>query len=168
MRRSVQVVACALLFALGTSACSGGDDPPQNEGKPSGLTRAQLIEKVDEICTKGRAQLENLEPPKSLKESAPFLRKILPIIRKQLTEIRELGEPPEEERQTYVDWVEARDGIVETTAQMIAAAEEGDETEFQRLAAIQQDLDTQADKAAGAYGFKVCGVTSEPSPEPSS
>ena len=174
MRRSFRAVATALVFvSILLSSCDGGDTPEGDGSAPSGLTRAELIEQVDEICTKGRAQLKDLQPPKNLKESSQFLRQILPIIREQLTKIRGLGEPPEDGRRVYLQWIEARDGIVETTARMIAAAEEGDQSEFQRLAALQQDLDTQADKAASAYGFKVCGVTSEPeaappSPAPSS
>ena len=174
MRRPLRLVAAALaVLALVTACDGGGDTPDEDQDAAQELTRAELVEAVDEICTQGRSQLENLEPPKNLDESAQFLRRILPIIREQLTEIRELGEPPEDGRRIYLQWIEARDGIVETTAQMIAAAEEGDQTEFQRLAAIQQDLDVQADKTAGVYGFKVCGVTSapegaEPSPAPSS
>ena len=174
MRKSLRVVATALVFAaILLPSCDGGDTPDEDKSATSGLTRTELIQQVDEICTKGRAQLKDLEPPKNLKESSRFLRQILPIIREQLTWIRGLGEPPEDGRSVYLQWIEARDGIVETTARMIAAAEEGDRSEFERLAAIQQDLDTQADKAAKAYGFKVCGVTSEPdaappSPAPSS
>lgn len=168
MPRTLCVLVLSLL--LFSTACDGGGDGGENgETLTAQLSRAELIEKVDEICSVGRSQLENLEPPKSLKESAPFLREILPVIRDQLVEIRELGEPPADGREIYLQWIEARDGIVETTAKMIGAAEEGDEDQFQQLAALQQGLDQQADKAANEYGFKVCGATSgtEPSPEPS-
>ena len=169
MRRTLCALSLSLL--LFSTACDGGGDTAVNgEASPAQLSRAELIEQVDEICTRGRSQLENLEPPTSLKESAPFLREIFPLIREQLVEIRELGEPPADGREIYLQWIEARDGIVETTAQMIAAAEEGDESQFQLLAARQQELDQQADKAANTYGFNVCGASSElvPSPEPSS
>ena len=150
------VLLCTLL-CLVLLACDGGGSEP-TDGVSSGVADAEFIEKVDEICTEGRAELEDVEPPKTLDEAGPFLRKILPVIRDQQSELQELGDPPPENREIYFEWFEARDGIVETTALMIEAAEEGDKEAFDRLAATQSDLDAIADKAARAYGLKVCGA----------
>ena len=92
-----------------------------------------------------------------MEESAQFLREVLPVIREQLDRIRALGEPPEDGADVYLEWFEARDSIVEATAQMIEAAEEEDRRLFQQLAAVQQELDERADAAATEYGFESCG-----------
>ena len=157
MKRALR--ACALIFVLVLVACDGGGEQATNGESESdgGITHAEYVEKVDAICADDRARLQELEPPTNLEESGPFLRKILPVIRDQIAAVRDLGEPPAERRDIFFQWLEARDGIVETTAQMIGAAEDGEEKEFGRLGAIQQDLDRAADKAAAAYGLKVCG-----------
>ena len=146
----------ALVLVGLSSACDGGS-PSVDQGRVAGASRAEFIAKVDEICAGDRSALEDIDPPRNLKESGPFLRQVLPVIRDQIAAIRELGEPPAERRDVYLEWVQARDGIVKTTVLMIEAAESGDEQEFQTLAAAQRDLDTAADKAAAEYGFEVCG-----------
>lgn len=146
----------ALVLVGLASACDGGS-PGVEQGQAVGTSRAAFIEKVDEICAGDRAELEDIGPPRNLKESGPFLRQVLPVIRDQIAAIRELGEPPAKRRDVYLKWLQARDGIVETTVLMIEAAESGDEQQFQSLAAAQKDLDTAADKAAAEYGFEVCG-----------
>lgn len=144
------LLACALL-----TGCNGDEQPSDAEGP----TRAEFIARVDAICADRSNALEDLDPPRNLEESARFLRRVLPVIRDQLERIRALGAPPDDGAQTYVQWFEARDGIVETTADMIDAAEEGDAARFQELAALQQQLDEKADNAAAAYGFEVCGAS---------
>ena len=124
-------------------------------------TRAEFIARVDAICADRSNAVEGQEPPRNLEESARFLRRLLPVLREQLARIRALGEPPDDGARTYVEWFEARDGIVETTADMIDAAEDKDIARFQELATLQQQLDEAADEAAAAYGFEECGRSGE-------
>ena len=154
-----KVALAGIAFAL-LSACDGGSSPePTSTG--ASLSRADFVAEVDAICASDRDKLTGLEPPRGLDEAAGFLREVLPVIRDQLNRIRDLGQPPEIESETYLDWFQARDGIVETTAAMIEAAEEGDRDQFQRLAVLQQELDERADEAADSYGFEVCGAGAE-------
>ena len=156
------VVACVILLAL--PACDGAGSDTSDEspgGGSSQMTKAEFIERVDAICASTNP-LEGVDPPKNLSEGARFLRRLLPVIRAQLDRIRAVGQPPEEDAATYLEWFEARDGIVETTADMIEAAEEGDAAQFGRLALLQQELDADADEAARAYGFEVCGGSGGP------
>lgn len=151
-------VALAALF----SGCEGGSDTlEEGGGTPAQMTKAEFIERVDAICANSDP-IEGLEAPKNLSEAAPFLRRLLPVIRDQLDRIRAVGQPPDQDAATYLEWFEARDGIVETTADMIEAAEDGDAAQFGRLAVLQQELDAQADEAARAYGFQSCGGSGGP------
>ena len=153
------MLACVLTFATLVACDGSGDtDPPVNEAPR--LSRAEFTAEVDAICAADRDKLGGLEAPEGLRGAPQFLRQVLPVIREQLARIRDLGEPPAEGAETYLDWFQARNGIVETTAQMIEAAESGDNDQFQRLAILQQQLDEKADEAADAYGFEVCGVGS--------
>ena len=147
------VIACSLVLCLG--ACDGDD-----ETAPQPLTKADVIARVDEICSRGQGQIEGLEPPKNLAASAEFLGRVLPVVQENLDRIRGVGRVPAEDRKTYLEWLQAREGIVQTTRQMIEAAEARDQVEFERLAAEQAELDSRADKAARDYGFEVCGQTS--------
>ena len=145
----VAVLCCVALVA----ACDGD---PEDSGEET-LTRAEFTARVDDICSSPQEAIEGLEPPRNLDETARFLREVLPVIRGQLDRIRALGDPPESGSDAYFEWFEARDAIVEATAQMIAAAEEGDRQLFQQLAAVQEELDERADAAAKEYGFESCG-----------
>lgn len=145
------LVGCALIVSL--SACSGDD----GGGVEKPLTKLDVIARVDKICAEGQGQIEGLKAPRSLAASADFLGRVLPVVRANLNLIRAVGEVPAEDREVYLQWLQAREGIVQTTKQMIAAAEAKDEAEFRRLAAEQDELDERADKAARKYGFKVCG-----------
>jgi hypothetical protein len=157
-------VCCALVFVSCDGNTSG--DVGNNPSGGASVTKDQLIARIDAICTSGRDQLRDLEAPRNLGETPKFLRRVLPVIRDQVKEIRALGEAPKEDRGIYLEWFAARDGIVETTALMIKAAEEGDRDEFNRYAALQSQLDSQADDAAKRYGFEVCGASTEPAPAP--
>lgn len=145
------MIACSLVVSLG--ACSGDDGGTA----PEPLTKADVIARADKICRQGQGQIEGLKAPKSLEASADFLGRVLPVVRENLDRIRAIGQVPAEDRRVFLDWLEAREGIVQTTQEMIAAAEAKDQAEFHRLAAEQDRLDSRADKAAREYGFKVCG-----------
>lgn len=162
------LVCCTLVFG----ACDGGSksdplgEPAATNG--SGLTKTALITEIDAICTGARDLLEGLEAPGNLEEAAKFLRKVLPVIRDQAGEVKALGDPPSQDQDVYLEWLSAREGIVETTALMIKAAEERDRNEFERHAILQSDLDSRADTAAQKYGFEVCGSSDEPGTAPTS
>lgn len=155
--KAARVVLAGTALLLALSACEDEGDTPAAEGAPQ-LSRSEFTAAVDEICAADRDALTDLEAPRGLKGAPEFLREVLPVIREQLVRVRELGDPPAEGAETYLDWLQARDGIVQTTAQMIEAAESGDRDQFQRLAILQQQLDEKADEAAEEYGFEVCGV----------
>ena len=154
MKRIALVVLFSLLVC---TACDGA----AREAGDDVLTKAEFRERVDAICADRSNALEGLAPPENLEESAVFLRRLLPVIRDQVARIRALGEPPEDGAQAYLEWFEAREGVVETTADMIDAAEDGDAARFQGLATVQQELDEKADEAAATYGFEVCGRSGE-------
>ncbi len=151
------MIAAGLLLAL-LVGCDGDDGPTASAPGEPELTRAEFTAKADAICADNQGALSNLDPPQGLGATAAVLREVLPVIREEINRLRELGEPPEDGREAYLDWFQARDAIVEATAQMIAAAEQGDRDQFQRLAILQQELDERADEAAEEYGFEVCGT----------
>ncbi len=150
MRRATAAVVMVTSLFLG---CSDDSSEPEADT----VTREEFTARVDAICADRSRAIEDFEPPRNAEESARLLRRFLPVMRDQLARIRALGEPPESGSSTYLQWFAARDGIVETTADMIDAAEEGDAGRFQELASLQQQLDEKADEAAAAYGFEVCG-----------
>ena len=136
---------------------AGCSDAGDGRNGPEPLSKADVIERVDKICAEGQGQIEGLKAPKSLAASVDFLGRVLPVVRENLNRIRSVGEVPPEDREVYLNWLQAREGIVQTTSRMIDAAEAKDQAAFQRLATEQAELDAQADKAARKYGFKVCG-----------
>ncbi len=136
------------------AACDAGGEKNE-QSRP--LDKADVIARVDKLCSEGRTRIEDLDPPKSLAESADFLSRLLPVVEDQLDKIRLVGPIPAKDRDVYLRWLRARQGIVETTRRMIDAAEKKDELMFRQLAAEQDLLDEVADDAAEDYGFKVCG-----------
>ncbi len=127
-----------------------------------------MIARVDDLCGEGRTQIEGFETPRSLSQSAAFLSEVLPVIKQNLRRVRAVGPIPAQDRAIYLEWLQARTAIVQTTEKMLAAAADKDLALFQRFAAEQGELDNRADAAARKYGFEVCGRSAPVpgSPEP--
>jgi hypothetical protein len=160
-KRLFVLLAGVLAIAIAAAGCGGGSDSSSTTSGDTtasvpALTKAELIEQGDAICTKGNKSVEteanefakenNIDtkkPTKKQKEEA-ITEVVVPGLQKQAEEIGELGIPKGDEEK-----VEA----------VVSAVEEGaDELDSNPdlLSEGKKPL-AKAAKLAGAYGFKVCG-----------
>ena len=172
------------LFALGVLACSvvlvacGGDDDGSDqdseattatattteaEPEPAGITKAEFISTVDEICRETRDeispindQLEAAEERRDLDALAELFDAAILINQAEFDKIRAVPIPDGEEAQ--LEELYGRfDQLIASTERLIPALQERDVAAIQRLVPELMDADTTLDTFVQGYGFQECG-----------
>lgn len=147
MRRSLAVSAVtALLLTLG--ACGGSDDSSDDGATGStesgSISKADFIEQADAICAAGDDATDELPDPTTEEEAIDLIvSDIVPSIRGQISDIRDLGFPEGDE--------ELLDGIL-TDAEDLLDQIEADPGAF--LTSESPFADTNA--ALTEYGITEC------------
>jgi hypothetical protein len=152
-------IACLLALAVVAAGCGGGDDNGAGAGEvtASGITKAEFIQKADQICSDGVAEIQNRLQVEFGTLSGPptgdQLDKVAEIagggVKDEVAKIRELGAPAgdEDQIQEFLDAAESgADAIIDNPDQLQGGGEPN------------ADL-TKANQLATAYGLKVCGQT---------
>jgi hypothetical protein len=157
-KRSIAMLAAALaLFAL-AAGCGGGDDgddtPAEASPDAPALTKAEFIKQGDRICATASEEYgegieafieENDWPSREEEEEEELLAEIvLPRIRVEMEELRELGPPEGEEERVDVIFTGVEEVVAEGEADPSTVT--GNENPF---------ADPNAE--AKTFGFKVCG-----------
>jgi hypothetical protein len=149
----IATLAGAAAIAMIVAGCGSSSDD-----STSSLTKAQFIVKADAICKKGNAEIESgfedFEKEADLKEneeptpeqSAEASETVLiPYIKEQSEELRDLGAPSGDEEEITAMLDALDEGVEE--------AEEDPEALF----TSKSDPFGAANKMAKEYGLKVCG-----------
>ena len=154
-RRWIALVAACMVVSL--AGCDGGGGEENDGGESGGeLTKQQVIARIDSLCEQAREQAGALEQPQSLPEAADLLREFASIADPLLEDIEEV-DAPDEGKAAYDEWLARAKEATRTVKEAAAAAQDGDQAEFQRLASEIAEINAAGDKAARRYGFKVCG-----------
>jgi hypothetical protein len=158
--RLIALAALALAIVLAGAGCGGGsgDGDATAESVAAGsLSKAEFIEKGDEICTKAGEQSQS-EFADFVKENNITAKKgpseaqfgevgetiLIPLLQQQLDELRALGAPKGDEAE------------IKALLEAIEASLE----EVEKEPAVASSLETllaAPDKLSQEYGFKVCG-----------
>lgn len=139
-----------VLVPLALAAC-GGDDGPSKE---------DYIADADEICARSDKEtdavfeqaFENPQEPKPA-EAQAALEEALPIVKKDLTELKGLEKPEGDEDEIDAIW-EAIDTGIKTL-------EEASADPNASLVALTSEPFAAGEKLAGDYGMKECGPDEE-------
>ena len=151
------LAAFAALFALAAlmAGCGGGDE---TTNETVTLTKAEFIKQGDTICKEGNKEIqkgfeeyveendlpENKEP--SAEQGVELTETvILPNVKQQAEEIRDLGAPEGDEEQV--------DELVTSLEDAVAEGEDDPESLFEG----KTDPFAEVNEIATDYGFKVCG-----------
>lgn len=146
--------AIVVLLAGAAAGCGGG-------GGDERLSRAELVERADAICSRYEARLDALGRPTNASELRSFADRALPIARDGREELGELN-PPEELEATYDAWLEQGDEAIEIVERLREAAAESNEVEIQQLAEDAQRTDAESNRLARELGFEQCGAAGAP------
>ncbi len=123
------------------------------------LTEAEWVEAADAICAEFSAELTALPEPESMEELGTLADQAQPIAAAGVARLRDLR-PPEETEDQVNEWLELNDANVELIDKLGAAAQGGDETAVQEVAADAADNETKADALAGELGLTDCSDSS--------
>jgi hypothetical protein len=153
--RSPRSASLAAVVALSLAAGgAGGCGPFDSEEE---LSRAEFLERGDEICKKGRERYLELqeEPPKTAAEAADLTRGLIEITRDEIDELRDLNAPVASE-DALEDYLESREAGLRVLEQGLEAAENEDAGAYAEAQA--QIARQQVDRArlAEKVGFTEC------------
>jgi hypothetical protein len=146
------LLACAVAgFAVGC----GDDDDNGNGGGDDSLSKAEYIERGDQICRAGDREIErdaesefgDLQEQPSREDLVGFVEDVvIPNIEDQIAELRDLP-APEGDEDTVNAIYDAADESIETVKENPeAAVSEGADNPFEETNRLARD-----------YGFEACG-----------
>lgn len=155
--RMSALLAVGLATVVAVAGCGGSGGSSAADTTTATISKAEFIKKADAICTNGQkrsqseftAFAEENPNPKAKEPTAAEWSEIgtqilVPALRRQLDEIRQLGSPAKDEAQI--------EEFLDQTEEAIEKLEEEPET-----AKSPAKLLADAHKTIKGYGFKVCG-----------
>jgi hypothetical protein len=143
------LVAATCLLAAG---CMGDNNGSSGNAR---MTEAEWVEAADKICAEFGAELEGLTDPESLEELGTLANQAQPIAEDGVARLRDLR-PPEATEDQVNEWLELNDANVQLIEDLGKAAEDGDETAVQEVAAEAADNEQEADALANELGLTDC------------
>ena len=148
MRRRLIVVALAVVPAATAAGC-GGDNAQ--------VTPEELISRGDAICAEGRQRFDEVqaEAPANAAAAVDQTQELADIATDELNELRNM-QPPDELRESYDRYLEARGRALELLEQGRDAADDKDAEAYGQAQAKAAAEEPQRRKLARAVGFKVC------------
>jgi len=146
--RGIAGAALVLGVALLTAGCGEG---------PEQVSAQQLVSKGDEICQVGQQRFSDIQgnPPANASEAVDQTELLIQESEDELTALREL-EPPDELRDSYDRYLEARGRVLEFLRRGRDAAETQDSQAYLEAQAGVAKRAAQRQQLARVVGFQVC------------
>jgi hypothetical protein len=148
LRVAVALVTGAL--ALAASACGGEDALSEEEFQKQG----------NAICLKYDQQIEDISTPTSVEEVPAYVNKALPIVERQIEDMKELS-PPEEDQETFDSMIEEAEKTVQAGRELGEAAEAKDDAAIEQALNEGNTASDRADEHATTLGLTDCVDQSE-------
>jgi hypothetical protein len=149
LRAPAGAVAALAATALLAGAGCGEDAEP--------VTAAELVSRGDAICAEGRQRFAEVqsEAPPNATAAAAQTAELVQIATDELNELREIR-PPEELREPYDRYLEARGRALELLERGQEAAEDQNAEAYGKAQAEAAAAQAERLKLARAVGFKQC------------
>ena len=148
-RLSAGLTGLAVALAAAAASGCGGDTEQVNV--------EELIERGDEICAEGRQRFDEVQAqaPANAAAAADQTDELVVIATDELNELRNIR-PPDELRERYDRYLEARGRALELLEQGRDAAQDKNADAYARAQAKAAAEQPERLKLARAVGFKVC------------
>jgi hypothetical protein len=143
LRVAVAFVAGSL--ALAASACGGED----------ALSKEEFQKQGNAICAKYDQQIEDISTPTSVEEVPAYVNKALPIVERQIEDMKELN-PPEEDQETFDAMIAEAEKTVQAGRELGEAAEAEDEAAIEQTLNEGNTASDRADEHATELGLTDC------------
>jgi hypothetical protein len=149
-RLSAGLTGLAMAVAAAAVASGCGSDTEQ-------VSVEELIERGDEICAEGRRSFDEVQAqaPANAAAAADQTDELVAIATDELNELRSIR-PPDELRERYDRYLEARGRALELLEQGRDAAEEKNADAYARAQGKAAAEQPERLKLAKAVGFRVC------------
>jgi uncharacterized membrane protein YqiK len=170
--KRIGLALCALVVVGLIAGCGGGgsSSSSSSDGGSSGaLSKAELIDQADAVCTESQAETAPLrkeaeaieessdpESPENLKRLAEILQGAGVKAEKEYAELREL-QPPAADEKTIDAMLGKAEAAGTYAMEGAEALEDGELSEFSEIIKKAAPLNEGAKEMAESYGFKVCG-----------
>ena len=147
--------------AYGLSSCGQGLQAPVAGVVEGGRTilKAAFVARAESLCTAANRKADALAEPTSLAGVARYLSTYLSIAEKLFADIKALAVPPGDDT-AVADMLTAQDQALAKEKEAHAAAQRGNEAQFDRLEGEVITLVTAANAKFDAYGLRACGTLS--------
>jgi hypothetical protein len=161
----------AVVLALSGGGGGGGDatattttqqepTPKQQEKEspPEALSRSELIERGDAICSKSRETFLGYRDEFPGGESEPsvgYSRLLVGISSKAVSRFNQLTPPPSLEK-PFQHYVTSQEEVRDWDRDALKAAEAGDEAAYLAARATRNETEAERQQLSDAVGFKVC------------
>jgi predicted nucleic acid-binding Zn-ribbon protein len=142
------LVGPVLLLSAG---CGGGEDR---------LSTAEFQERVNAICAKYDKQVDAIGAPSSVEEIPAYVAKVLPIVEREVDEMKAV-EPPEEDQEAFDAMIGEAEGALEAGRDLSDAAEENDQAAIEQALNEGNAASDRADEHARELGLTECVNTDE-------
>ncbi|MDP1805337.1 MAG: hypothetical protein Q8K72_09240 [Acidimicrobiales bacterium] len=153
--------AAARAGAYGLAACGQGLKTPVAtviEGSRT-ILKAAFVARAESLCTAANRKADALPSASSLAGVARYLTAYLPIADKLFADIKALAVPPGDDT-AVAGMLAAQDLALAKEKEAHAAAQRGNEAQFDRLEVEVVTLVTAANAKFDDYGLRACGTLS--------
>jgi hypothetical protein len=143
--------ALALVAAVTVAGCGGG---------PQDVNAEELVAEGDEICRLGQERFDEIQedPPANASEAVEQTELLIQESEDELNALRDL-EPPDELRESYDRYLEARGRALEFLRRGRDAAEKQDSQAYLEAQTGVAKRAKERQTLAQAVGFQVCSKT---------
>ncbi|HKR65457.1 MAG TPA: hypothetical protein VJZ00_17130 [Thermoanaerobaculia bacterium] len=146
-------IGFCLLTLLLLAGCGGG-------GGGKRLSRQEFDSKGNAICAKYNAKQKSVAQPKNLNDLSPALRKLLPLARQQLDELKKLSPPQSDDAAWKKLLARAQEENDLVANRLLPASDKKDVAKIQQLLNDLQTLDQQNNTDAQKLGLSTCAQQS--------
>jgi hypothetical protein len=144
------MVRGALMLAAGAAALlaagCGGEER---------LSQEAFQEQGNAICAKYDSQIEDIATPTSVEEVPAYVDKALPIVERQIDDMKELN-PPEEDQEAFDDMIAEGEKTLEAGRELGEAAEANDDAAIEKALNEGNAASDRADEHATDLGLSDC------------
>jgi len=144
------MVRGALTFATGAVALvvasCGGEER---------LSQEEFQEQGNAICAKYDKQIEDIGTPTSVEEVPAYVNKVLPIVERQIEDMKELN-PPEEDQEAFDEMIAEAEKTVEAGRDLGEASEANDDAAIEKALNEGNTASDRADEHATDLGLTDC------------
>ncbi len=149
MKRMMQslLVAMSLGLLIVFAGCGSSDR----------LTKAEMIEKGDKICTTYKEKTDKIEPVENFQDLEKSTKQVKQNAQEAFDDFSALN-PPKDDEGKIDEFLSIKEDLLGQMDEVIKAAADEDAAKMQKIVQEGTKKGEKSKEIASEYGFKVCGT----------